>query len=84
MTDRDHEQLAALETERAFLLENGKTDRAGQVDAQIASLRDRIDAARAANEPETTRAEQPPETTKARRKPTRRKPTPTAKDDAGS
>lgn len=63
MTDRDQEQLRALETERAFLLENGKTDRADQVDAQLDAVRARIHAARVADGLETTQAEPPPQTT---------------------
>lgn len=69
----DQEQLHALETERAYLLANGKTERAGQVDDQITAVRDRIAAARVAAGLETADGPAPSET-KAQPKGRRRPP----------
>jgi hypothetical protein len=69
----DDEHLAALQTERAYLVANGKLDRASQVDDQIDAVRARSAATEG---PETTaqpapseKAVNPKPAAKGRRKP---------------
>lgn len=61
MTDPAQERLASLQTERAYLLENNKHDRASQVDDEIEALLVRSGRARQ----ETVQTQDPPETTDA-------------------
>lgn len=67
MATPEQERLAALQTERAYLLENNKRDRAAQVDDEIEALLARAAAARDASALETTQAQGPDETTEAPR-----------------
>lgn len=61
-TNPAEERLTALQTERAYLLENGKRERASQVDDEIEALLARSVAARDDSALETTQAQAPPET----------------------